>query len=79
MSSIITQHRYMFYGICHALIETKVSPIVYIAEANYLNRMSRYPGIVKLAGKNGIGLITDGSLNTNLLYKYCNQQGNFDK
>ena len=46
---------------------------------NYLNRMSRYPGIVKLAGKNGIGLITDGSLNTNLLYKYCNQQGNFDK
>jgi hypothetical protein len=38
---------------------------------NYLKRMSRYPGIVKLSGKNGIGLISDGTLNTKLIEKYC--------
>ena len=37
----------------------------------YLNRMARYPGIVKLSGENGVGLISDGILNTKLIEKYC--------
>lgn len=38
----------------------------------YLNRMAKYPGIVKISGEKGQGLITDGELNYKLIQKYCN-------
>jgi hypothetical protein len=38
---------------------------------SYLKRMAKYPGIVKLSGEDGQGLITDGVLNYQLIFDYC--------